>query len=283
MTKELLKLSHISKKFGNKVALKDINLLIGEGEVIGFLGPSGSGKTTTIKIVTGQLKQTSGEAIILGADTKKINNRIYEQIGIVTDASGIYEEFSVYDNMMLFANLLSIDKKEVDKLIDRVGLSEQKKQKAGKLSKGQGQRLILARAVLHKPKILFLDEPTSGLDPSTALEIHKLLQELRAEGMGIFLTTHNMEEAAKLCDKVALLNDGVIVEYGTPQEICLRYNTAKKYRLLLSNGEKVELPQSSESANKIQAWMLEDKIEYLHSCEPTLETVFLEVTGRELQ
>lgn len=280
---ELLRLRHISKSFNNKQALKDINIVIHEGEILGFLGPSGSGKTTTIKIVTGQLKQTSGEAAILSTDSRNIDKGIYEKIGIVTDASGIYEEFSVYENMLLFAKILGVDKKQIDVLLKRVGLIEQKKQPAGKLSKGQGQRLVLARAVLHKPKLLFLDEPTSGLDPTTALEIHKLLAELRDGGMGIFLTTHNMEEATKLCDRVALLNDGNIVEFGTPKEICLRYNTDKRYQILLDTKETIELEQNEESTDYIANLMREDRIEALHSCEPTLETVFLTVTGRELQ
>ncbi len=280
---ELLKLKHIGKRFKNKEALKDINLQIRSGEIVGFLGPSGSGKTTTIKIVTGQLRQSKGEATILGRDTQKIDEKIYEQIGIVTDQSGIYEEFSVYDNLLLFAKLLNVSPSEIDRLLTRVGLSEQKKQPAGKLSKGQGQRLVLARAVLHKPKLLFLDEPTSGLDPSTALEIHKLLLELKQSGMGIFLTTHNMEEATKLCDYVALLNDGEIVEYGTPEEICLRYNAEKRYRILLNTKERVVLDHCSETSQQIQEWLNDNVIEAIHSCEPTLESVFLTVTGRELQ
>ena len=171
----------------------------------------------------------------------------------------------------------------IDPLLKRIGLYEHRKKPASKLSKGQTQRLILARALLHKPKVLFLDEPTSGLDPSTALEIHRILKELRDEGMAIFLTTHNMEEATKLCDHVALLNEGVIVEYGTPEEICLKYNRIKKYRVQLTDGTKHVLLQGADTVGRISLWMNEDKIETLHTCEPTLETVFLEVTGRELQ
>lgn len=279
----LLKLNHISKSFKDKVALKDINIQVHRGEILGFLGPSGSGKTTTIKIVTGQLRQSSGEAQILEADTRKINNNIYRRIGIVTDSSGIYKEFSVYENLKLFADLLEVDKKDIDNLLERVGLAEHQKTLAGKLSKGQTQRLVLAREVLHKPELLFLDEPTSGLDPSTALEIHNLLRVLRDDGMGIFLTTHNMEEATKLCDNIALLNEGVIVEFGTPQEICLRYNTDKKYRVLLSDNQDLMLDQNEESTSRIMKWMNSNKLESIHSCEPTLETVFLTVTGRSLQ
>ena len=220
---------------------------------------------------------------MLGIPCDHIDERIYEQIGIVTDVSGVYERMSVYDNLKYFARLLNVPLREIDPLLKRIGLYEHRKKPASKLSKGQTQRLILARAILHRPKVLFLDEPTSGLDPSTALEVHKLLMELRDEGMSIFLTTHNMEEATKLCDHVALLNEGVIVEYGSPEEICLKYNRNKKYRVQLTDGTRHLLEQNSQAAEKIASWMASGRIETLHSCEPTLETVFLEVTGRELQ
>jgi len=281
--KEYIRLEHISKKYDSSLVLKDITAVLHRGEILGFLGPSGAGKTTTIKIMTGQLHQTSGEAYVLGINSRKIDETIYEQIGIVTDNSGVYERMTVYQNLLYFAKILGVNPSKIDYFLKRVGLLEHKKKAAAKLSKGQTQRLILARAILHQPKVLFLDEPTSGLDPSTALEIHKLLVELKNEGMAIFLTTHNMEEANKLCDHVALLNEGVIVEYGTPQEICLKYNKEKKYRILLEGKEKVELEHSKETIELINSWLLSNKIEAIHSCEPTLETVFLEVTGRELQ
>lgn len=282
MKEEVLKIRQISKNFTHKQALKDISMTLHAGEILGFLGPSGAGKTTTIKIVTGQLEQSSGEAAILGRDTRKLDEKIYENIGIVTDTSGLYEEFSVYENLQLFAQLLNVESKEIDRLLKKVGLIEQKKQPAAKLSKGQQQRLILARAILHRPKVLFLDEPTSGLDPTTALEIHRLLLELKETGMGIFLTTHNMEEATKLCDQVALLNDGKIVELGSPQDICLRHNSDKQYRILLKTKEEILLPHNRENSLKLSQWITEDQIEAIHSCEPTLEHVFLSVTGREL-
>lgn len=283
MSEVYIHASHISKKYDRDLVLKDLNADLHSGEILGFLGPSGAGKTTTIKILTGQLLPTSGEAEVLGIDCRDIDERIYEQIGIVTDESGVYERMSVYDNLKYFARILGVPLTQLDPLLKRIGLYEHRKKPAAKLSKGETQRLILARAILHRPKVLFLDEPTSGLDPSTALEIHRMLRELREEGMAVFLTTHNMEEATKLCDRVALLNEGVIVEYGTPEEICLKYNTVKKYRVQLRDGTKHFLLQSDETARRISAWLLENQIETLHTCEPTLETVFLEVTGRELQ
>lgn len=283
MSEECISLQHISKKFNENIVLKDVDAILHQGEILGFLGPSGAGKTTTIKILTGQLKPTDGEAFVLGMNCQNIDETIYEKIGIVTDASGVYERMSVYDNLKYFAKILSVPLENIDILLKRVGLYEHKNKLASQLSKGQTQRLILTRAILHTPKVLFLDEPTSGLDPTTALEIHKLLKELRAEGMAIFLTTHNMEEATKLCDYVALLNEGVIVEYGTPQDICLRYNKEKKYRILKSDKEEIVLIHTEENIKKLNQWLIDDEVISIHSCEPTLESVFLEVTGRELQ
>ena len=146
--KELLNLQNIGKKFGDYTAIQDISFKIHEGEIFGFLGPSGAGKTTTIKILTGQLLQSQGIASILGNNTKNIGEEIYEQIGLVTDTVGVYERLTVQENLNIFANILKVDKQEIDKVLKRVGLYENRKQKAGKLSKGQKQRLGLARAVL---------------------------------------------------------------------------------------------------------------------------------------
>lgn len=283
MNNESIRLEHITKQYDKEPVLKDLNAVLQKGEILGFLGPSGAGKTTTIKILTGQLKPTSGNAYVLGIHVKNIDETIYEQIGIVTDQSGVYERMTVFENLKYFARILKADSARIDELLQRVGLLEHKKKPAGKLSKGQMQRLVLARAVLHKPKVLFLDEPTSGLDPSTALDIHRLLVEMKQEGMSVFLTTHNMEEATKLCDHVALLNDGQIVEYGTPQELCLRYNQKKRYRILLESGEELTLEQSEETIRKMSALLQQNKVAALHSCEPTLEHVSITVTGRNLQ
>lgn len=283
MENEYIRLEHITKRYDKEPVLKDLSAVLQKGEILGFLGPSGAGKTTTIKILTGQLKPTSGEAYVLGTPVKQMDESIYERIGIVTDQSGVYERMTVYENMKYFARILRAETGRIDELLLRVGLMEHKKKAAGRLSKGQTQRLVLARAVLHKPQVLFLDEPTSGLDPSTAMDIHKLLMEMKEEGMSVFLTTHNMEEATKMCDHVALLNDGQIVEYGTPQELCLRYNKEKRYRILLESGEEIMLEQTPENIRRMSELLQENQVAALHSCEPTLESVFLTVTGRNLR
>lgn len=270
----------VSKTFGAKKVLHNVSLQVFSGEIFGLLGPSGAGKTTLIKILTGQLAY-EGEALIMEKNCDKLDRSIYGYIGMVMDNSGIYERLSCYDNMILFAKFHDIKKDSVKSILNRVGLKDIKAV-AGKLSKGMKQRLILARALLHHPKILFLDEPTSGLDPSTANEIHSLLLDLKKEGTTIFLTTHNMVEAHKLCDHVALLNEGNIVEYGIPDELCRKYNTANSISILGKDGHTATFLNTPEYADRIARFFAEDNVEAIHSSEPNLETVFMNLTGREL-
>lgn len=274
-------LKGVSKQFGSKTVLKGISLNIENGELFGLLGPSGAGKTTLIKILTGQLPY-EGNAELWGKGCSGLDREAYRNIGMVLDNSGLYDRLSCYDNLMMFARINKVNKAEVPKVLEKVGLSNARKTPAGKLSKGMRQRLTLARALLHKPKLLFLDEPTSGLDPATAQEIHSYLLELKNSGTTIFLTTHNMEEAYKLCDHIALLNEGDIVEYGVPEEICRKYNMQNQISILCRNGETVELENRAENADKIAGYFSADMVESIHSSEPSLGTVFMELTGRGL-
>ncbi|WP_331619941.1 ABC transporter ATP-binding protein [Vallitalea guaymasensis] len=218
---KIIEMNNIEKHFKQNRVLKGINFSVEQGEIFGFLGPSGAGKTTTIKILTAQLIPSSGEVRLFGNNIKSIKNNIFQQIGILSDNSGVYERLSVQDNLKIFADIYNVDKKQVDIILERVDLLKDKKKVVKKLSRGMKQRLMLARTLIHKPKLLFLDEPTSSLDPGTANEIHKLLLELNQEGTTIFLTTHRMEEADKLCNRVAFLNNGEIVEVGNPEKLKL--------------------------------------------------------------
>lgn len=273
-------IDQISKSFGEKEVLKKVSFEVPAGEIFGLLGPSGAGKTTLIKIMTGQLSY-SGKAEILGKSCDRLDRSIYSEIGMVMDNNGIYERLTCYDNIVLFARFNGIKKENVATVLERVGLKDMKAV-AGRLSKGMKQRLVLARALLHHPKLLFLDEPTSGLDPATANEIHKLLLELKDEGTTIFLTTHNMVEAQKLCDHIALLNDGTIVEFGVPDELCRRYNKDNSITILGKDGETVTLINNPEYAGQIAAFFANDNVAAIHSSEPNLESVFMKLTGREL-
>ncbi len=279
----LIEARGISKEFKGFPAIRKLDFRVYEGEIFGFLGPSGAGKTTTIKILTGQLRQTSGQASILGIPVENVREDIYKEIGIVSDMSGFYEKLTVYQNLKFFAKLLDVEPTVIDEQLKRFGLYEHRKVPAKNLSKGMKQRLVLIRAMLHQPKVLFLDEPTSGLDPNAALAVHRMMEELRAEGTSIFLTTHNMEEADKLCDRVALLNEGKIAELDTPEKLRLKFNKQKRFVVQLKErNTELQLEQSVETAERIGKWLATDQLETIHSCEPTLETVFLEATGREL-
>ena len=278
----VIEVRDLVKQFKNQTALNHLDFSVESGEIFGFLGPSGAGKTTTIKILTGQLLASSGETKLLGIATDALTQDIYQEVGIVTDNSGLYENVSVYRNMKFFADLLKVDKKRIDFLLERVGLSQDKKKLARRLSKGMRQRLVLARALLHSPKVLFLDEPTSGLDPATAQAIHKLLKEVQAEGTTIFLTTHNMEEATKLCDRVALLNDGKIVSLDTPRNTCLNFKRERKLEVGLKDKSQGIINQDPAGIAQLNEWLSQDLVETIHSNEPTLEEVFIAKTGREL-
>lgn len=279
----MIKCKNVAKSFDDKAVLKGISFDITEGQIFGLLGPSGAGKTTLIKILTGQLSFDGGEVITLDKEIEKLTGEDKRKIGIMMDQFGVYERLSCSDNLKIYADIYGIQYSKTKEILQYVGLGGAEKRSASKLSKGMEARLRLARVFMHSPKLIFLDEPTSGLDPKSMQAIHKLILDKKKDGCTIFLTTHNMEEAAKLCDKVALLNEGEIVEIGKPSDVCLKYNHKKKIILRLTSGEEMELFHDATSAKKIYELMQENTIEAIHSSEPNLETVFLEITGRKLQ
>ena len=267
---------NIMKTFGRKRALNSINFEIREGEIFGFLGPSGSGKTTMINILTGQLLPDSGITQLLGKDSQDLHPTDLEKIGIVSDQSGFYEKLSLEKNLLLYAKLYGVNLNRVDELLDKVGLLASKKVLAEQLSTGMKQRMLLARALINQPKILFLDEPTSGLDPTTSKSIHELLVQLKESGATIFLTTHDMNEATLLCDHLALLNKGKLIEQGSPADIIQKYNTNKRIKIIYKNREERIFDFSELST------LATNDLISIHSCEPTLEEIFIRLTGEKL-
>ncbi|MCL1981745.1 MAG: ABC transporter ATP-binding protein [Clostridiales bacterium] len=279
----VIAMEHIQKSFAGRMVLDDVNCSVEECEIFGLLGPSGAGKTTIINILIGQLKANGGAASLFGIGCGNLTEEVHAKIGMVLDESGLYSRLNCYDNLAVFADIFRVPKTRIKEVLARVKLEDAIKKPVSKLSRGMSQRLVLARAILHSPKLLFLDEPTSGLDPSTMLEIHNLLLECRKNGTTIFLTTHNMDEAAKLCDNVALLNEGVIVEYGEPDALCRKHNTAKTVKLLLKSGQYIELPCDGTAAKPIADYLAGNMVESIHSSEPDLETVFIKLAGRGLE
>ena len=279
----MIRCNNVYKSFSDKNVLSGISFDIPAGTIFGLLGPSGAGKTTLIKIITGQLETDKGNVNILNKNVDKLTGDDKKQIGIMMDQFGVYERLSCADNLKVFADIYGIPKSRINETLKLVGLEDAIKKPASSLSKGMRVRLQLARVFMLSPKIIFLDEPTTGLDPMTQKMVHKIIMEKKKEGCTIFLTTHNMEEAAMLCDTVALLNEGVIVDSGAPEEICRRYNHQKKLMIHLKSGDDLELNHDETAAIEVGQLLEMDCIETIHSSEPTLETVFLELTGRRLE
>ncbi|MED3724723.1 ABC transporter ATP-binding protein [Priestia filamentosa] len=278
----VIEVKNLVKSFGNKTALKDVSFSVKKGETIGFLGPSGSGKTTTIKILTAQLQPTGGDVKVFGASLKKLKDPQYmRKIGVLTDNSGLYDRLTVYDNLALYGDLYEIDKRRIHEILVDVNLVEEKKTRIQKLSKGMKQRVTLARAILHKPQLLFLDEPTSALDPVNTKHIHKGLKRLNAEGTTIFLTTHDMLEAEELCDRVAFLHNGEVRLFDAPEKLRSQHSDST-VSLLLKGQRKVVVETNEEGAKEIYNYMKQGELLTIHSNEPTLGDLFVKLTGREL-
>ena len=208
--------SNLTRKFGDLVAVDGISFAVDPGEIFGFLGPNGAGKTTTIRMLTGQLRPTSGEARVAGCDVVSEREQLKPQIGVVFEYQNLYERLSARDNLNFTARLYEVNRKRVDEVLARVGLTDRANDRIKQYSNGMKQRLLIARALLHEPQVLFLDEPTRGLDPSMARPIRAFIAKLAEQGVTVFLTTHYMEEADQLCRRVAILDQGKIVALGTP-------------------------------------------------------------------
>lgn len=281
MKQTAISVSHLKHNFGTKTVLSDITFQIKEGQIFGLLGPSGAGKTTIIKILTGQIRQTAGDAVLLGKNSSELQGSDYKNIGIMMDDFGLYERMSCYDNLMFFCKVYGVSTATIVEVLQKVGLGKAEKTIVSNLSKGMYNRMLLARSILCKPKVLFLDEPTSGLDPKTTEEIHQMILEMKKAGITIFLTTHNMAEAEKLCDNIALLNEGQIVEYGSPKEICRKYNHQKQMLMHLYDGTDIICGHDKEGISKVIGYLEKGMVETIHSTEPNLETVFIELTGRK--
>ncbi|ELK44593.1 ABC transporter [Halobacillus sp. BAB-2008] len=278
----MITMEKVVKSFKQKTALNELDVQVSKGEIFGFLGPSGSGKTTTIKILTGQMAPDQGSARVFGIDSIKIKEPQHlRNIGIMTDNSSLYERLSVWENLKLYCKLYDIPLKRVEEVLSIVGLTGTDKETVAGLSKGMKQRILLARAILHEPKLLFLDEPTGALDPLNTRHIHEGLRTLRDNGATIFLTTHDMEEAESLCDRVAFLSDGRVKEIGRPDVLRRKYSDSTLV-LELTNGTQIQLDHTKDSAKEVFHYMHTEQVASIHTKEPSLGDVFMTVTGRHL-
>jgi ABC-2 type transport system ATP-binding protein len=214
-----IEVQDLTRDYNSLRAVDGISFDVEPGEIFGFLGPNGAGKTTTIKMLTGQLRPTSGTALVMGCDVVEERQTLKPQIGVVFENHNLYERMSGRDNIRFYARLYRVKKSRVEDVLAYVGLTERAHDKVGAYSNGMKQRLLIARALLHQPKVLFLDEPTKGLDPNVARDIRSIVTELADQGMTVFLTTHYMEEADQLSDRVAIIDRGRIVALNTPEHL----------------------------------------------------------------
>jgi ABC-2 type transport system ATP-binding protein len=212
----------LGKRFGDRWAVRDLSVEVKSGEVFGFLGPNGAGKTTTTRMLAGMISPTTGHASIDGIDLSKAGDDLRGRIGLLTEAPGLYERLSAEANLDLHGKLQGLPRerrqRRIQECLDLVGLGERRRDLVASFSKGMKQKLAIARAVLHEPAAIFLDEPTSGLDPRSARDVRELILNMRASGRAIFLCTHNLDEARRLCDRVAIFRT-TILRLGTPREL----------------------------------------------------------------
>ncbi len=209
----MIKTENLTKKFGDTLAVDNLSLDVSEGEVFGFLGPNGAGKTTTVRMLTSLIAPTSGTAIVNGYPIGKKDTEIRKTVGILTETPGMYDNLSAEFNLEVYADLYEVKdpKGQVEKYLRMLGLWERRHDEAGTFSKGMKQKLAIARALLHEPRILFLDEPTASLDPEASHLVHDFISELRKQGRTIFLCTHNLDEADRLCDRIGVFKTHLLV------------------------------------------------------------------------
>ncbi len=277
---------NLSYSYGEVKAVDGISFQVAEGEILGFLGPNGAGKSTTVKILTGQLRAKAGRALLLGQDIAQHTARIQAQIGVCFEQNNLYERMTAEENLKLFAGLFGIRKFDPLPLLEKVGLADRRKDRVEGFSKGLKQRLMVARAMVNQPKILFLDEPTDGLDPVSSESIRNLIEAERQRGATVFLTTHDMFEADKLADRVGFINKGQIVALDTPHRLKQQYGKrALKVEVEAADGRletREILLDNGDTSEAVQQVFKNERVVTVHSEEATLEDIFIKITGRGL-
>lgn len=302
------------KKFGDFTAVDGLNLRIIKGELFGFLGPNGAGKTTTIKMLTTLLEPTSGSATVAGFDVIRRGDEVRDRIGVVPQSFALFEELTPMENLNFIGELYSMDRKEIvkrsEELLTTVTLLEKKDVPCKGFSGGMKQRLSVAAGLLHEPQILFMDEPTTGLDPQSRIALRDLTRKLNQSGITIVYTTHDMEEADKLCDRIAIMDHGKMITEGTPEELKNKYGSGHRITLelaqkpgedllralkkqfpaskVLASGNRVELHSQSIGGalvHHVSDFMSKRKVNVSELLveEPSLEEVFINLTDVRLR
>jgi len=306
MSESAISVQALRKSYGEVEALKGVDFEIPTGEVFGLLGPNGAGKTTTVEILEGLRPRSGGSVSVLGFDPDKQKSQLKDRIGVCLQATNLPEKIRVREALQVFSAFYTRNV-DAQTLLRRLQLEEKSEAFYGTLSGGQKQRLALALALLNDPALLFLDEPTTGLDPQVRAEIHSLLERLKAERRTILLTTHYIEEAERLCDRVAIVDQGRIIAMGTPRELQQQSRVASTIIVTCATQFPAQLPMWPESAGasldssghtltvvsrrpattlvELIKWIDQASLELVdvHLKKPTLEDVFIELTGKSLR
>jgi len=302
----MIEASNLTKFYGDICAVDHVDFHVEKGEIFGFLGPNGAGKTTTIRMLVGLTRPSEGTASVAGYDVVDEIVEVKRRIGVVPENSNLYDELSVWDNLLFCSRLYHVAKNEredrVRNLIEIFNLEEKRRTKFGKLSKGLKRRAIIAAALIHRPVIVFMDEPTSGLDVVSAVSLRNLIRELRKEGVTIFLTTHYIEEADQLSDRVAIIVKGKIVTIDTPEKIKASIKGTPVLEARLSKMPSESIASALETVGRVEmigdririatddlTWALRSLVRVtsqqgihildVNTLHPSLEEAFVELTG----
>ncbi|HEX9896821.1 MAG TPA: ABC transporter ATP-binding protein [Dehalococcoidales bacterium] len=285
MNQDTIVVENLSYHYGKILAVDHISFRVARQEILGFLGPNGAGKSTTVKVLTGQLRLQEGRVTLLGMDIAHDIERVQARMGVCFEQPNLYEQMTALENLELFARLFSMKIFDGYALLKKVGLEGREKDRVANYSKGMKQRLMVARSLVNQAEILFLDEPTSGLDPVSADSIRNLILKERERGATVFLTTHDMWEADKLCDRVAFLNQGKIAAIDTPHTLKQQYGQRSLVVEISHDGqleERTVTLDKAETPDAVRELFSHEKVVTVHSQEATLEDIFLKVTGQRL-
>jgi ABC-2 type transport system ATP-binding protein len=309
----LIEVKDVKKQYDDRVVVNGLNFEIKKGEVFGLLGPNGAGKTTTISMMSAQLEASSGTILVAGLDTRDDAFKVKSIVGIVPQDIALYSVLNAYDNLKFFGSLYGLKRKElnnkVDWILELVGLKDRAKEPIEKYSGGMKRRINIAAALLHNPQVVFMDEPTVGIDPQSRNRIYELIQTLKEQGMTIVYTTHYMEEATMLCDRIAIIDNGVVIECGTTKELIAKIHGGI-LELITESEEQVTpivealsdlscvisihptdkrisiiINDAQEAFGAIMLRLKERSIQVLgmNMKPPTLETLFIHLTGKDLR
>lgn len=280
----MITVENLSFSYTESPFISEMSFSVSSGEIFGFLGPSGAGKSTLQKILLGMLPTYQGSAIVDGIECKAVTNRFYENIGVDFEFSTMYEKLTAKENLRFFSSLYEKKLRPIDEMLQMVGLEHDADKRVADYSKGMKSRLNFIKALLHDPHLLFLDEPTSGLDPTNSRMMKDIILAEKAKGKTVLLTTHNMQDAAELCDRVAFIINGKMCALDSPHNLIMSKGAATVTYTWIENGEhSANCPLDRLSADEqLKRLIAKNRLQSIHSSEPTLNDIFMDITGRTL-